>query len=101
MGRNEVEISILQYADDIVFFGDATMQNVVAIKTMLRSFEMVSGLKINFAKSYFGAFGVSDEWVYHASTVLNGRLLLMPFSYLELLIRANPRLSETWDPIVD
>ena len=72
--------------------------SMLSLKMLL---EIVSGLKINFAKTYFGAFGVSDEWVYHASTVLNGRLLLMPFSYLELLIRANPRLSETWDPIVD
>lgn len=52
-----MEISILQYADDTVFFGEATMSNVKAIKAMLRSFELVSGLKINFAKSSFGVFG--------------------------------------------
>ena len=52
----------LQYADDTIFFGEATMQNVRAIKTMLRSFELVSGLKINFAKSSFGALGKSDQW---------------------------------------
>lgn len=72
--------------------------SMLSLKMLL---EMVSGLKINFAKSYFGAFGVSDEWVHHASTVLNDRLLLMPLSYLGLLIGANPRRSETWDPIVD
>ena len=41
-------ISLLQYADDTVFFGKAMMANVKAIKVMLRSFELVSGLKINF-----------------------------------------------------
>ena len=40
---------------------------------------MVSDLKINFAKSYFGAFGMSDEWVQHASTALNYRLFFFFF----------------------
>ena len=46
-----------------LFFGKATMSNVKAIKVMLRSFELVSGLKINFAKSCFGAFGMTEQWV--------------------------------------
>ena len=44
---NNEEISILQYADDTIFFGEASMENVKAIKDILRSFELVSGLKIN------------------------------------------------------
>ena len=61
-GKNKVEVSLLQYADDTIFFGEASMDNVRAIKAMLRAFELVSGLKINFAKSGFGAFGLSDLW---------------------------------------
>lgn len=59
VGRNNVEISILQYADDTVFFGSASMANVRVIKVILRSFELVSGLKINFVKRSFGAIGMS------------------------------------------
>ena len=40
-----MDINILQYADDTVFFGTTTWENVRAIKVMLRSFELVSGLK--------------------------------------------------------
>lgn len=36
VGRN-VEISILQYADDMIFFGTTMMTNVRAIKVMLRT----------------------------------------------------------------
>jgi len=57
--RNNVEISILQFADDTVFFGSASMANVRVIKVILRSFELVSGLKINFVKRSFGAIGMS------------------------------------------
>jgi len=59
-GSNNVNISILQYADDTIFFGEASMRNVKAIKAILRTFELVSGLKINFVKSSFGAFGMSE-----------------------------------------
>ena len=58
VGRNEAEISILQYADDTIFFGKASRENVKSIKVILRSFELVSGLKINFSKSIFGAMGM-------------------------------------------
>jgi len=54
VGRNLVEISIFQYTDDTIFFGESSMQNLRAIKAMLRSFEMALGLKINFSKSQYG-----------------------------------------------
>ena len=62
VGKSSVAVNILQYADDTIFFGEATIQNVTAIKTIMRSFELASGLKINFAKSCFGAIGKSDQW---------------------------------------
>ena len=51
VGKNNIPVNILQYADDTIFFGEATMQNVKTIKSILRSFELVSGLKINFGQS--------------------------------------------------
>ena len=62
VGSNKVEISLLQFADDTIFLGEADMENVKTIKAVLRSFELASGLKINFAKSTFGAFGQTDLW---------------------------------------
>ncbi|RZC12605.1 hypothetical protein D0Y65_012396 [Glycine soja] len=75
VGRNNVEISILQYVDDAIFFGEASMENVKAIKVILRSFKLVS--------SY-----------------LNCKSLSIPFLYLGIPIGANPRRSELWDPIL-
>ena len=79
VGRNLVEINILQYVDDTIFFGEASMENVRAIKVMLRSFELVSGLKINFAKSHFGAIGMSLQWMRNVASYLNCSLLPVPF----------------------
>ena len=60
----------------------------------------MSGLKINFAKSRFGAVGATKQWILNAATYLNCRVLSVPFSYLGIPIGANPRHSETWDSIV-
>ena len=89
VGRNDVNISLLQYADDTFFLGKAMLANVKAIEVMLRSFELVSGLKINFAKSKFGAIGKSYQWVQNATNYLNCILLTAPFSYLGIPIGVN------------
>ena len=100
VGRNEVKVNILQYADDTLFFGKAFVENVKAIEVRLRSFELVSGLKINFSKSSFGAIGMSESWKVATARYLNYKLLAIPFLYLGIPIGANPRCSDIWDPIV-
>jgi len=100
VGINKVEVSILQYVDDTIFFGEATMENVKAIKAILRAFELVSGLKINFAKCSFGAFGVSEQWKVDAANYLNCSWMSFPFTYLGVPIGAKPRRCQTWDPII-
>ena len=101
VGSNNVDISILQYADDTIFFGEDSMENVKAIKAILQTFEMVSSLKINFAKSCFGAFGMSDRWKREAASCLNCSLLSIPFVYLGIPIGANPRRCHMWNPILE
>ncbi|KAH1247510.1 hypothetical protein GmHk_06G017402 [Glycine max] len=69
----------------------ASMDNVKAVKAILRSYEMVSGLRINFSKSHFGAIGQSEEWCCFAADYLNFAMLQFPFCYLGLPIGINPR----------
>ena len=98
--KKHTPVNILQYADDTIFFGEATMQNVKTIKSILRSFKLVSGLKLNFAKSSFGTIGKPEQWGIEAAKYLNCRILFLPFTYLGLPIRDNPRRSELWDPLI-
>ena len=51
VGSAGVEVSHLQYADDSIFFGEASVENIRTLKCVLRCFEWLSGLKINFRKS--------------------------------------------------
>ncbi|RZC11532.1 LINE-1 reverse transcriptase-like [Glycine soja] len=61
VGNKKEEINILQYADDTLFFGAATNDNVRVLKCILKCFELVFGLKINYNKSQFGCLGVSSK----------------------------------------
>ncbi|KAL5154257.1 hypothetical protein HKD37_19G053651 [Glycine soja] len=94
VGSNKVPVEVLQYADDTIFFGEASMANVKTVKVTLRSFELVSRLRINFAKSKFGVVGQSEEWCLHAVYYLNCALLQFPFCYLGIPI------GVVWDPII-
>ena len=40
VGKQNLPINILQYADDTVFVGEALWENVVVLKSLLRGFEM-------------------------------------------------------------
>ena len=100
VGSQNVSISLLQYADDTIFFGEASMENIKAIKSILRTFELVSGLKINFAKSSFGSIGMSEAWKRNAAKFLNCSMLSIPFVYLGIPIGDNPRRCQLWDPIL-
>jgi len=58
IGRKEVDVCLLQYADDTLFLCENSFTNVVTLKAILRGFEIASGLKINFHKSKLVGFNV-------------------------------------------
>lgn len=61
VGRSDVVISHLQYADDTLLIGEASYDNPWVMKSTLRCFELASGLKVNFFKSSLMGVNVSDR----------------------------------------
>jgi hypothetical protein len=53
----------LQFADDTIFVGEGSWNNLWTIKTVLRSFEIVSGLKVNFFKSKFYGLNLDERFL--------------------------------------
>ncbi|KAK2449929.1 hypothetical protein QL285_009079 [Trifolium repens] len=97
---SEVSVSLLQYADDTLFIGEACVENLWAMKAILRWFELASGLKVNFSKSRLIGVNVPSNFLPVAQNFLHCKLGSLPFTYLGLPVGANPRLSSTWDPVV-
>jgi hypothetical protein len=100
VGNSGLSVSHLQYADDTLFLGEATMPNLWSLKTILRCFELASGLKVNFSKSSVMGVNVGNEFHGFAERFLYCRVGCVPFSYLGLPVGANPRLEKTWQPLL-
>jgi hypothetical protein len=100
VGNGEVIISHLQYADDTLCVGEASIENLWTLKAILRGFELASGLKVNFWKSSLMGLNVSQEFMSVASSFLNCKVSSIPFVYLGLPVGANPRRLSTWEPLL-
>ncbi|GKA80774.1 RNA-directed DNA polymerase, eukaryota, reverse transcriptase zinc-binding domain protein [Tanacetum coccineum] len=60
IGRDNLSISHLMYADDAIFFGDWSWINAQNLISMLRCFFLISGLQINIHKSSVLGVGVHE-----------------------------------------
>lgn len=61
MGSSKITISHLQFADDTILFRDVNEQNIKETKSIMRTFELVSGFKINYNKSTLIRLNVDEE----------------------------------------
>ncbi|XP_072084417.1 uncharacterized protein [Arachis hypogaea] len=68
---------------------------------MLRCFELMSGLSINFDKSSLIPINCNEQWVQHMCNLLGCKRDTLPVKYLGISLGANPRLVKTWKPIID
>jgi len=99
--RGGTVISHLQYADDTLCIGEATVDNLWTSKAILRGFEMVSELKVNFHKSCVMGVNVSLEFLEMASNFLNCNVGSLPFTYLGFSVGANAHCMATWEPMLE
>ncbi|GKV48319.1 hypothetical protein SLEP1_g55143 [Rubroshorea leprosula] len=100
VGNGDTMITHLQFADDTIFFGEAFDENIKVVKGIMRTFELASGLKINFAKSQLMGMGVEESWTTRMAYRLcctQGEFLL---KYLGIPIGGNHRKIAMWYPMV-
>ncbi|XP_028118014.1 uncharacterized protein LOC114315613 [Camellia sinensis] len=101
VGHDEVKLSHLQFAEDAISFCEANMEEIMAVKRILRCFELVSGLKITFHESFMCGISVSENEVEEFASRLHCRCQKLPLTYLGLPLGASPRLKKTWKPVLD
>ena len=101
VGNSGLSISHLQYANDTIFLGEPTMENLWSLKSILRCFKLGLGLMINFVKRKAFGVNVISEFLGVAVRFLHCSVGSLPFTYLGLPVGANPRLDRTWMPLID
>ncbi|XP_052114173.1 uncharacterized protein LOC107478348 [Arachis duranensis] len=92
VGRDDIELSHLQFVDDTILFCPPEEGIVRSYKRLLRCFEVMSGLSINFEKSSLIPVNYSQEWTSRMCQMLGFQEATLPVRYLGISLGANPRL---------
>ncbi|GKV49208.1 hypothetical protein SLEP1_g55970 [Rubroshorea leprosula] len=100
IGNGATMVTHLQFADDTIFFGEATEDNIRVIKSIMRIFEMASGLKINFGKSQLMGVEVDSDWKVRMACILYCKEGKLPFKYLGVPVGGNHRRLAMWQPLL-
>ena len=58
---NGLSLTHLRFADDTILFCEADIQEVTTIRRILKCFEVMSGLKVNFFKSTVSGIGIEND----------------------------------------
>lgn len=98
--RNGNSISHLQFADDTLLFIKNDLKSVTGVKQVLQCFELLSGLKINYAKSsLYGLKNNQDEVTVWANK-LGCKVGTLPIKYLSMNLGSNPGRRVFWQPLI-
>ncbi|KAL5580279.1 hypothetical protein UlMin_012721 [Ulmus minor] len=90
VGREEVVVSHLQFADDTLFLLEPDKSNIEKVNTILKFFSMCSGLKINMNKSSLAGISLTEEEVGVLASEVGCEKGYWPMKYLGLPLGGNP-----------
>ncbi|XP_050222663.1 uncharacterized protein LOC126672753 [Mercurialis annua] len=94
-------VSLLQFADDTLIFIPYDVVHLQNLTWILRCFEVVSGLKINFHKSSIMGINTSVDELATAASVVGCKIESLPIKYLGLPLVRRQLASGFWDHVVD
>lgn len=77
--KKRIRVSHLQYADDMIFIGKASNKNAWAMWCILKNFELLLGLKVNYNKCSLIRVNVELQDMASVLGCMIGEIL---FSYL-------------------
>ncbi|WVZ85025.1 hypothetical protein U9M48_031988 [Paspalum notatum var. saurae] len=92
-------LSILQYADDTILFMEHNLEQAKNIKIILRAFEKLSGLKINFHKGELFCYGEAKDFVEHYSQIFGCGVGNLPFRYLGIPMNHERLSNKDWKQV--
>ncbi|XP_057734532.1 uncharacterized protein LOC130949963 [Arachis stenosperma] len=101
VGSDNIELSHLQFANDTILFCPPKEETIRNYQQLLRYFELMSGLSINFEKSNIIPVNCDRLWVRRMCLLLGCMEASLPIRYLGIPLGANPRLVKTWKPVID
>ncbi|KAL8469377.1 hypothetical protein ACS0TY_032270 [Phlomoides rotata] len=100
VGLGNIHISHLQYADDTILVGQATIKNIWALKCNFANFELLSGLRVNYSKCSLFGTNLDGDLLKDMASFLGCDVGAFPMSYLAIRIGADSGSSSIWDGVI-
>lgn len=81
VGANKTLITHLFFADDSIFFGEWSVENVLNLIRILHCFQKAAGLKVNLEKSALIGVGTNQFSVDSMASILGCKVENFPFIF--------------------
>nr|GEV82871.1 RNA-directed DNA polymerase, eukaryota [Tanacetum cinerariifolium] len=94
-------ISHLFYANDAIFIGDWSQNNLKGILYSLYCFSLLSGLSINVKKSQLLGVGIPPSKVNEVAALLGCSVMKAPFKYLGVYVGGNFSSINSWNDSIN
>ena len=78
------DFPVVQYADDTLIILDGDARQPFFLKSLLTSFYLITGLKVNYSKSMMVPINVSEGELHNLATTFGCSKGNLPFTYLGL-----------------
>ena len=100
VGRDNVEVTHLQFADDTLLFMEPNHNVFLNVLRLLEVFGSVSGLRVNLTKSTLLGINIDDDLLQNLALLSSCEVGVCPIKYLGLPLGGNPRKQDFWEPVV-
>nr|GEW91211.1 RNA-directed DNA polymerase, eukaryota [Tanacetum cinerariifolium] len=95
-----LSVSYLFYADDVMFIGEWSNENLSGFINILKSFFLASGLHINILKSQLLGVCVPHQVVEQAASLIGCSIMSNKFRYLGVMVGEYSSRIKAWDDVI-
>jgi hypothetical protein len=96
----DTDFPIIQYADDTLVIMQACPAQLEALKDLLESFALATGLRVNYAKSAMMPINISEIKLHEMASILGCSVGVLPFTYLGLPLGTTKPTIHGMSPLV-
>ena len=98
--NDQVNLSHLFYADDVVFVGEWSDSNLANLIKILKCFHLASELKINIHKIHLMRVCIPEVIVSHGAASIGCTVLHTPFKYLGVVVGDRMTRHSAWSSVI-
>jgi len=98
VGKEKTHITHLQFVVDTLLFSSNDKDKFLNLITILKIFQICSGLKVNLGKSDLVGVNLGQEEGTELANLVGCRHEELPIKYLGLPLGGNPKTTSFWNP---